>query len=437
VRDIALSLVFLSTLPFAFRHAYGGVLLWTWLSMMNPHKLTYGFARDAPFAAIAAAVTMVALFITKDRVKFKLTPQILLLLLFIAWMCVTTVFAVDRAQSWLQLNKVLKIQLMVMVAIAVIQTRKQIELFIWVNALSIAFFGFKGGLYTIATGGGGRVWGPPGGFIEGNNELGLALIIVIPLLVFLRTTVDQRWLRNLVTLTILLSAISALGTQSRGAMLAIVAMGFVLWLRSNQKFLSFIVILLVAVALLAFMPDTWSDRMGTIRTYEEDTSAMGRINAWMMTFNLANDRFMGAGFAAYSKQLFAMYAPDPSVVFVAHSIYFSVLGEHGWFGLFLFLVVWLASFMMASNLRKRSRHRPDLQWVHYLAGMCQVSLVGYAVGGAFLSLAYFDLPYNVFVILVVVKRWMDEKRFETDNVGVFPLQWTFGRKRPQTPTGRT
>lgn len=421
MRDIALTLVFVSALPYAMRHAYAGVLLWTWFSIMNPHKLTWGFANSAPFAAVAAGVTLISLVMTKDRLSFKLTPQVLLLLLFVFWMCLTTAFAVYPDLSWVQMNKVLKIQLMTMIAIAAIQSRKHIELFVWVNALSVGFFGFKGGIYTISTGGSGRVWGPPGGFIEGNNELGLALIMAIPLLVFARSTVDKRWLRNTLMVGILLCAASALGTQSRGAMLAIAAMGFVLWLRSQQKFLTGILILMVGLALLGFMPDSWTNRMGTIQTYQEDTSAMGRINAWTMTFNLANDRLLGAGFAAYSRELFAMYAPDPNVVFVAHSIYFSVLGEHGYIGLALFLGIWLAAFMMAGDLRKRTRAVPELKWVYHLASMCQVSLVGYGVGGAFLSLAYFDLPYNVFVILVVLRRWMDEKRWQTDNVGVFPL----------------
>ncbi|HVR51645.1 MAG TPA: DUF5935 domain-containing protein, partial [Pseudorhodoferax sp.] len=120
MRDVVLSLLFVSTLPYALWHPYAGVLLWTWFSMMNPHKLTYGFASTAPFAAVAAAVTFIALVITKDRVKFRLTGPVVLLLVFVAWMCATTAFAVHPAESWVQMNKVLKIQLMTMIAIAVL-----------------------------------------------------------------------------------------------------------------------------------------------------------------------------------------------------------------------------------------------------------------------------------------------------------------------------
>ncbi|HAY29062.1 MAG TPA: putative O-glycosylation ligase, exosortase A system-associated, partial [Candidatus Accumulibacter sp.] len=58
MRDLLLVGIFLAVLPFALRHTWIGVLLWTWLSLMNPHRLTFGFAYDAPFAATAAGVIL-------------------------------------------------------------------------------------------------------------------------------------------------------------------------------------------------------------------------------------------------------------------------------------------------------------------------------------------------------------------------------------------
>lgn len=159
--------------------------------------------------------------------------------------------------------------------------------------------------------------------------------------------------------------------------------------------------------------------MGTISTYQDDSSAMGRINAWWMTYNLANSRFTGGGFESYTPETFAAYAPNPTDLHVAHSIYFSVLGEHGYVGLFLFLLLWWLAFQTAGKIRKEALARKQTHWAFYLAGMCQVSLVGYAVGGAFLSLAYFDLPYNILVMLVVTWRWLQEKRWETEVKGAF------------------
>lgn len=406
IRDVIVTIIVLGALPFVFKHAYLGVYLWTWISVMNPHKLSWGFATDMPFAAMAAAVTLVALVTTRDRVHLPLKSQIVALILFVGWTCLTTLLAIDQALSLIQLEKVLKIQLMTLVAAAVLYEKPQILAFVWINVLSLGFFGLKGGIYTIMTGGGGRVWGPPGGFIEGNNELALALVMTIPLMYYLRLISTNTWVRSGLVVLMLLSSVAVLGTQSRGAFLAIAAMALFLLRHSPHKLKFGVPMIIAAILLVVFMPDTWVARMQTIQTYQQDGSAMGRINAWLTMFNLANDRFFGGGFFVYSREVFLLYAPDPSLVKAAHSIYFQVLGEHGWFGLALFLALWFLVWRGASALRKQTKGKQELSWIYHLAGMIQVSLVGYAVGGAFLSLAYFDLPYNILVIVVVVQRWL-------------------------------
>jgi putative inorganic carbon (HCO3(-)) transporter len=419
MRDILLLAVFVGLLPFAVRRTWIAVLLWTWVSIMNPHKLAWGFAIDMPFAAAAAIAAFVSLPYNRDRLHFPWDKSVIALLLFIVWTAITTAFAFFPGPALDQLIKVVKIQAMTLVALAAIRERKHIELFVWVNALSIGFYGFKGGIFTITSGGASRVWGPGGGFIEGNNEIGLALIMVIPLLNYLRLVTRQRLLRWLLMVVMLLSAVAALGTQSRGAFLAIAAMIFVLWLRSSRKFYSATFIVSVSLALLAFMPDTWTDRMRTIQTYEEDSSAMGRLNAWQMAVNLANDRLTGGGFVVDEASVFARYAPIPADLHAAHSIYFQVLGEHGWVGLGLFVAIGLYAFAAAGRVRRQALEQPEAEWLHHLAGMIQVSMVGYAVGGAFLSLAYFDLPYNMLVVVVACRCWLAEGRWRTETTGAF------------------
>jgi putative inorganic carbon (HCO3(-)) transporter len=419
MRDILLLAVFVGLLPFAVRRTWIAVLLWTWVSIMNPHKLAWGFAIDMPFAAAAAIAAFVSLPYNRDRLHFPWDKSVIALLLFIVWTAITTAFAFFPGPALDQLIKVVKIQAMTLVALAAIRERKHIELFVWVNALSIGFYGFKGGIFTITSGGASRVWGPGGGFIEGNNEIGLALIMVIPLLNYLRLVTRQRLLRWLLMVVMLLSAVAALGTQSRGAFLAIAAMIFVLWLRSSRKFYSATFIVSVSLSLLAFMPDTWTDRMRTIQTYEEDSSAMGRLNAWQMAVNLANDRLTGGGFVVDEPSVFARYAPIPADLHAAHSIYFQVLGEHGWVGLGLFVAIGLYAFAAAGRVRRQALEQPEADWLHHLAGMIQVSMVGYAVGGAFLSLAYFDLPYNMLVVVVACRCWLAEGRWRTETTGAF------------------
>lgn len=413
MRDILVTAIVLGILPFVFRHPWIGVMLWTWISIMNPHRLAWGFAYNAPFAAMAAGATLIALVTSKDKVALPRTPTVKALILFIVWMCITTAFAVYPGDSLTQLNKILKIQLMTFVALAVLHERLHIQAFVWINTLSIGFYGVKGGIYTIQTAGGGRVWGP-GGFIGGNNEVGLAILVTIPLMYYLYLTTPQKWIRRGLVGAMLLSAVSVLGTQSRGAFLAIGAMALVLWWRAPRKMLFGTVLVATAVGALAIMPWSFGEKVESITSYETDSSAMGRINAWETAVNIANDRVFGAGFEMYNKVVWAVYAPnpaedrasDPSIVRAAHSIYFQVLGEHGWIGLVLFMAVWWCLWRDAARLRRMTRGDPEFEWIYHLSGMLQVALVGYGVGAAFLSLAYFDLPYNLLVTVVVTQRWL-------------------------------
>jgi probable O-glycosylation ligase (exosortase A-associated) len=192
---------------------------------------------------------------------------------------------------------------------------------------------------------------------------------------------------------------------------AIVAMASVLWWRGNSKFSSAVVLVIAGVALLSFMPDTWWDRMNTIKEYQDDASANGRINAWWMAWNLAKSNFFGGGFMVSTTELFAVYAPDPRAVHAAHSIYFMVLGEHGFIGLTLFLLLWFFVWNSAGRLRVQGKKAAKTEWLSHLGAMCQVSLAGYAVGGAFLSLSYWDLPYNILILVVLGCRWMDGKEW--------------------------
>jgi probable O-glycosylation ligase (exosortase A-associated) len=419
MRDIALSLVFVGLMVLAFRHTWVGALVWTWFSLMNPHKLTYGFAFAFPFAAITAAVTLLSILWNRKKLRLPADPSVVLLILFLLWCCVTTLMAIHPDGSMDDLEKTSKIQLMTLVCIAALRARWQIEAFVWVNVASIGFYAVKGGIFAIATGGGSRVWGPPQGMVQGNNEIGLAIVMIIPLMNYLRVTAPQAWLRRSMLVAMVLSAVAVLATQSRGALVAIAAMGVVLWWRSNNKVLGLAVMACLTAALLSFMPDSWQERMATISTYQQDGSAIGRLNAWQTAINVANDRITGAGFEIERLDIFTRYAPDPSLVLTAHSIYFQALGEQGWIGLALFLAIGAVAFRTASKLRKQALAQPETRWVRELAGMIQVSMVGYGVGGAFLSLTYFDLPYNVLVMLVAAKYWMREERWRDEPTGLW------------------
>lgn len=403
MRDIVVTLIILGSIPFILKRAYIGVLMWTWIGFMNPHRLCWGFAFNQPFAMVIAIATLVALLISREPKKIPWTRESILLVLFMGWMLLTTIFAVYPQVAWPHLEKVAKIQLMIFVTLILMQSKERINLLVWVMALSLAFFGVKGGIFTITHGGVFHVRGPSGSFIGGDNEIGLAMVMTVPLLRYLQLISTKVWVRHSLTIAMGLTALAAVGSQSRGAMLGIVSMGTFFWMKSRNKVFTSLLAVAAAVLIMSVMPQQWFDRMATVSTYEQDSSAMGRINAWQMAYNMALHRPFGGGFDSFQPAMFAAYAPDPENIHDSHSIYFEVLGEHGFVGLALFLLLGLMTWRSATWIIKRARRDPEHRWAADLAAMVQVSLVGYASAGAFLGLGYFDFYYTLIAVIVLCK----------------------------------
>jgi probable O-glycosylation ligase (exosortase A-associated) len=408
MRDILITLIVFASLPLILKNPVNGVLMWIWISVMNPHTQGWGFATTFPFAQIIAVVTIFSMVTSNAPKTLPASGITFALLAMVLWMNVTTLFAIFPAASLLQLGKVMKIMLMSLVTMVVIRRREDVQRMIWVLAVSLAFYGVKGGIFTVREGGNFRVWGPTGTFIGGNNEIALALIIAIPLMRYLQQGAEQRWVRHGWTAAMLLSAMAALGSYSRGALLAIGAMLALMWMKSQKKMLGALLLALMTPLALLFMPDRWAERMDSIADYQADNSAMGRINAWNMAFNLARDRFFGGGFEIAEPSVFYQYAPNPADVHAAHSIYFQALGEHGFIGLGLYLLLGALTWHSAARVVRNSRDRPDLQWAGNLARMIQASLIGFAVGGAFLSLLYFDVPYYLMAAVVALRALTEQ-----------------------------
>lgn len=408
MRDILITAIIFSSLPFIVRAPATGALMWVWVSVMNPHTQGWGFATHLPFAFIIAVATVFSMLLSRTPKALPWTPVSAALIAFVLWMNLTTPFALLQAASWEQWNKVMKIMLMTFVTMMVIRSRADVRRLIWVLVISVGYYGVKGGLFTLRSGGGERVWGPEGTFIGGNNEIALVLIVMIPLMHYLQQQSARRMVRHGLSGMMLLSALAALGSYSRGALLAIVAMCVFMCAKSSKKVALTALVALIAPLLLMFMPERWAERMDSIGNYQADASAQGRINAWHMAYNLARDRFFGGGFEVSDPSVFLRYAPEPLRVHAAHSIYFQALGEHGFVGLFLYLLLGLLTWRSAAAIVKQASARADLRWAVDLATMIQASLIGFAVGGAFLSLLYFDVPYYLMAALIATRVLVEQ-----------------------------
>jgi putative inorganic carbon (HCO3(-)) transporter len=214
-----------------------------------------------------------------------------------------------------------------------------------------------------------------------------------------------------------LTVFAVLGTYSRGGFLALIGMGAFLWWRSRQKIVPLIVAVLVIVPAVMLVPESWTQRMETIsEARENDNSFRGRMLAWAYSLNAALDRpLVGAGVWSIQEGACLRYMPpvellgfQESTCRAAHSIYFELLGALGFTGLFIYMALAFVTWRNTRRIIALARSQPELLWLGDLARMIQVSFVGFFIGGAALSMAFYDV-YLGLVGLVSAMRYIAEQ----------------------------
>lgn len=407
MRDVIITLMVFSTLPFILRNAWVGVLVWSWLSYMNPHRLAWGFAYTFPFAQVVAITLLVALMANRERKNLPGNKLVYIWVAFLAWNVFVTFFAFYPDNAWPMVQNMLKIQLVTFVTLILMKDFERINQLIWVIVFSIGFYSVKGGVFTLLTGGNFHVYGPEGSYIMENNTLAVAILMIIPMMLHMYRFPPKPWVEKIMPMCIFLSMASVVGSQSRGAILALVAVGGFFWLKSNSKAMTIIVFLFLGIFGVMFMPDFWVDRIMGIADFQQDSSAMERLKAWEYSINMASDRITGGGMGSWSMENYNRYAPGAKQAFVAHSIYFGVLGDSGWPGLFLFVAVFVLMFRQLGTMIKHTHNDPDMAAFNHLARMLQISVVAFLSGGAFLSLSYFDLAWHLMAMTVAMSTLMN------------------------------
>lgn len=413
MRDVAFLLLLIAMVPIILRRPWIGILAWYVISLVNPHKFTWGFAQDLPVANVVGSATLLALIGTKERRGISWTPEMTILAVFACFVTLTTFFAWNPDFAWPQWWKVMKIYLMVFVSTMLIFGKYRVRALYYTVVFSMLLFGVKGGIFSILSGGESRVQGHAG-FMNGNTDLGLGLAMSLPLIFAAAREQTIPWRRMAGWGGFWLTVVATIFTYSRGAWLGLAAVMGLMFFASKRKMVVIAIVIPAMLAAVPFIPERVFNRADTIETYQKDDSSMMRIQAWGVAWNVAVRNPLGAGFSidatpndrwlSYAMFLGEWYNQTRS----AHSIYFQVLGEHGFFGLFLFLAMLIATFVTLARVKRTARTAPELACYRDYAMALQMGLVGYCVSGAFLNLAYFDLMYLYMILASVMVRDLRE-----------------------------
>lgn len=414
MRDLLLFLIIFGSVPIILARPWIGIIMWSWVSYMNPHRMIpWGMMYTMPVAMIIGVATLVGWVLCKEDRRLEKNAVTVLMIMLVFWAGVTTIFALEADFAVYKLNQFFKTILMTIVALTLIKSQKRFDVFVWVAALSVGFFAFKGGIFTAMTGGQFRVWGPPDTNILDNNALAMATLMILPIMIYLAQTTKDRRIRYGMYVCAFFSLISVIGSYSRGAFVGLAAVGFAMWWRSGKKNkLIFGTVASIAVVIgIALLPQKWLDRMDTIQNYEQDESATGRLEIWGHGIRIANDRpLIGGGFGAFDhEQTYLRLSPEMIQRRNVHSIYFEMLGTQGYVGLIIFLSLGLAGLRMTGKISRQTAGVPGLEKEHKFAEMVHLSLVAYAVCGAFLNLSTWDLYYALLAMIVMQYSLLQKK----------------------------
>ncbi len=419
-------LFFLAILPLMLyvmtKRPFIALGMWIWTAMFFPNAWLYGIASGFRYNLIFTGIAILGYVTLKDKPKARLGAIGAFILLFFLWTTLSTTMAIGSAEvAWEIWTRFMKVIVLFIFVVLIIDKKLHIDFFLWCVVLSIGFYAGVEGLKFVLSGGGHKIKGFYGHVLGDRNELALAFVITLPLCYYLLVEFakDSKLLRLFLLGTMGIIVTAIIGTQSRGGFVALMGLAGYLFLKTERKVTAAVLTMILVGVLSTLVSDSWTARMDTIGEAGEDASFMGRIVAWKLSFIMAmNNPFFGGGFKALENfsvwkvlsQEFFSYAffytgdalPDVHKGHAAHSVYFQILGEHGFIGLAIFLTFIVMAFRTVRDVAKRAKVHAETRWIASLATMLQLSIFAYCLGGAALSFGYFELLYAICGIVQVL-----------------------------------
>jgi probable O-glycosylation ligase (exosortase A-associated) len=438
MRDLILMAALAFIAGLTTRSTVIGLLTWIWVSLLSPQREVYGVLANFELNLYVALLTAFCWLLSKERKIFPINGVTGALILFSIWATISTTVALAPEHSLPLYTRTIKSVVLALAVATLANTPARIQATVWALALSVGYYGVRGGGFVMLTGGANKVFGPEDTMISDNNALGLALVVVLPLLNYLRSTSREPMIKMGLLGAMVLTTLGVLGTYSRGAFVALGAIVLLGIVRSRWAVVLLMAAAMALVAAPAVVPTSvssaWLERMTSIQTAGQDESFAGRIAAWKTTLEIVRQRpLTGGGFSSTEVPQVVRAFPTLGGLtggLAAHSIYFQVLGDVGVPGfIFYMLMVGMALFN-TFRVSAYAKAKPDLAWAGKLAKMIQLSLFGFFVGGAALAVAYYDFYLVIFCLSAALAEYVNRQaraeRLERDQ------GW---RKTKKTKTG--
>lgn len=434
MKDLLFLLIFLPFVFLAFKNPFIGLCAWVWTIMAVPKNMLWGFASDIRYTYLLALITIIAMLLGNDPLRKKpYSGLFLVMVLFLIQTAISNSFTWGNSTaSWGVWTDFFKAIVFCGLIITLLTTKNRIETFLITLLLGIGFNIFFEGLKFVVTLGAYKIVGINYSMMTDNNLFALAVLMVIPLYMYIIPQIKHKYLKLGFTGLAGLSVICVIGSYSRGGFIGLVIVGWQVFLKSRAKIFFIIAATLFSAAAIYIAADKWTDRIQTIETAKTDNSFLGRTTAWKLATLAAMEHpFLGVGQDSLQYPVVWQYFYDDIDTFdfvstsntskytpkAAHSIYFQVLGDSGFLGLSFFLMILIGSLVLTNKLKKKAHD----DWVKSLSASLHTTLLVFCVSGGLLSMAYYDLLYALIAVAICLKR-IDHESKVSLNINVNPTK---------------
>lgn len=402
--------------PFLF------VLAYAYVDIVAPQRLSYYLLNSIPISLIVAALAIGGWLVADDKRDFRVTPRQWLMILLLIYAGVTTIYAdfpVDALTKW---DWVWKAMAFAIFLPFTLRTRLRIEAYLLFMTLSASAIIIVGGLKTVASGGGygalNLMVDNNSGLYEGStiSTVAIALVPIILWLARFGTIYPRDWRVRIFAYSLIFACLLIpVGTEARTGLVCI-AMLVLLALRDVKRRLVYVGLIgFAGLAALPLLPQSFTGRMETIQSYQADQSASTRLAVWGWTLDYVADHPFGGGFDAYRQNTLrvkmvseagsATQVIDQQLVEdkgrAYHSSYFEMLGEQGYPGLLLFLIIHITGLVRMEVLRRRYRPADETDaWIAPLASALQHAQIIYLVGSVFVGIAFQPFVYMLLAVQI-------------------------------------
>ena len=443
MRDLFFLAFLASMFVMGLRRPFLFVLLYAYIDIVSPQRLSYFLLNSIPISAIAFAFAFIGWALIDDKRDSRFSWRQLLMLILLAWCGYTTAgadFPIDAASKWNWVSKALIFAIFLPLTL---RTRLRIEALALVMVLCASTIIVGGGIKTILSGGG---YGELNLMVEDNSGLyegstiSTVAIAIIPLIFWLArygTIFPPDWrVRTYAAALAGACLLIPIGTVTRTGLLCILMLGALMLWHSKRRLSYGVGLAALLLTAVPFLPTSFTDRMGTIRTYQADQSASTRIEVWRWTLDYVKDHPLGGGFDAYRSNSFAYdtvrsegektsqrivreHVVEKERAY--HSAYFEMLGEQGWPGLATWALIHIISLISTRRICRRYADCTDSghEWIAPLALALQQGHIIYLLGAIFIGIAYQPFVFMLLALQIGLSTYVARRRKEEGKTPIF------------------